>query len=305
MHYISHHEVLKPESQSTPCRIVFNSSAKYKGHILNDYWAKGADLINNLLGVLLRFREEEVPIVGDISKMYHAVGLSEQDQHTHRFLWREFDTSRAPDIYVMSAVSFGDKPAGNVATAALRKSAQLFSKKYPDAVEMIVRNSYVDDIIDSVKDEETAHKRIAECDEILSHGSFKVKEWIIPKRKESEGDQEILSDPFTRRENQKVLGTVWNPDGDQFGFKVCLNFSPKIRKRRSGPDLTADDLPSQIPAALTKREILSQVNGMFDPLGLATPITVKAKILMRKFNTEEKLNQLGWDSEIDKDSRMQ
>ena len=305
VHYISHHEVLKPESQSTPCRIVFNSSAKYKGHILNDYWAKGADLINNLLGVLLRFREEEVPIVGDISKMYHAVGLSEQDQHTHRFLWREFDTSRAPDIYVMSAVSFGDKPAGNVATAALRKSAQLFSKKYPDAVEMIVRNSYVDDIIDSVKDEETAHKRIAECDEILSHGSFKVKEWIIPKRKESEGDQEILSDPFTRRENQKVLGTVWNPDGDQFGFKVCLNFSPKIRKRRSGPDLTADDLPSQIPAALTKREILSQVNGMFDPLGLATPITVKAKILMRKFNTEEKLNQLGWDSEIDEDSRMQ
>ena len=28
VHYISHHEVLKPESPSTPSRIEFNSSAK-------------------------------------------------------------------------------------------------------------------------------------------------------------------------------------------------------------------------------------------------------------------------------------
>ena len=47
--YLSHHEVLKPDSESTPCRIVFNSSAKFKGHVLNDYWAKGPDMLNNLL----------------------------------------------------------------------------------------------------------------------------------------------------------------------------------------------------------------------------------------------------------------
>ena len=43
------------------------------GHVLNDYWAKGLDLLNNLLGVLIRFRENEIVLMGDISKMYHTV----------------------------------------------------------------------------------------------------------------------------------------------------------------------------------------------------------------------------------------
>ena len=53
--YISHHEDLRPDSTSTPCGIVFNSSAKCDNHVLNNYWVKGPDLINNLLGILIRF----------------------------------------------------------------------------------------------------------------------------------------------------------------------------------------------------------------------------------------------------------
>ena len=53
--YISHHAVFKPESRSTPCRIVFNASANNNGHRLNDYFAKGPKLLNDLLGLLLRF----------------------------------------------------------------------------------------------------------------------------------------------------------------------------------------------------------------------------------------------------------
>ena len=88
VHYISHHEVVRPEKKSTPIRIVFNSSASYKGHRLNDYWMKGPDLLNSSFGVLLRFRENEVAISADISKMYHRVLIPEQDQHVHRYLWR-------------------------------------------------------------------------------------------------------------------------------------------------------------------------------------------------------------------------
>ena len=50
VHYIHHHEVLKPKSSSTLLCIVFNSSASYMGQKLNDFWAK------SLLGVLFKFR---------------------------------------------------------------------------------------------------------------------------------------------------------------------------------------------------------------------------------------------------------
>lgn len=67
VYYVSYHEDLKSDSKSTPVRIIFNSSANFMGHILNDYWAKEPDLLNNMLGVLIRFRENEVAIMGDIN----------------------------------------------------------------------------------------------------------------------------------------------------------------------------------------------------------------------------------------------
>ena len=105
VHYISHHAVIRPEKKSTPVRIVFNLSSVYHGHKLNDYWRKGPDLLNNLFGVVLRFREKEVAISGDISKMYHRVIIPEQDQHVHRFVWRNFDTNREPDVYVKTVLT--------------------------------------------------------------------------------------------------------------------------------------------------------------------------------------------------------
>ena len=55
VHYIAHHEIVRPE-KTTPIRIVFNSSASFQGHRLNDYWMKGPDLLNSLFGVTLRLK---------------------------------------------------------------------------------------------------------------------------------------------------------------------------------------------------------------------------------------------------------
>ena len=156
IHYISHHEVLKPDSKSTPARIVFNSSAKYMGHVLNEYWAKGPDLLNKILAVLLRFREYEVAFIGGIKKMYHTVATNALDQHTNRFLWRDMEITREPDIYVIQRVSFGDKPSGAIATVALRKTAEMRKDQFPEASHVILNNTYMDDIIESVNNRKKA-----------------------------------------------------------------------------------------------------------------------------------------------------
>ena len=109
VHHLPHHEVCKPDSTSTSLRIVVNSSASYTGHVLTDYWAKGPDCINSLFGILLRFREEQVGLVADISKIYNFILLPELDQHVHRLLWSDMDVSRDPSHYILLAVAFGDR----------------------------------------------------------------------------------------------------------------------------------------------------------------------------------------------------
>lgn len=50
-------------------RAVFDSSAKYRGILLNDTLYTSPDLTNSLLGILLRFRREPVAVMGDIQQM--------------------------------------------------------------------------------------------------------------------------------------------------------------------------------------------------------------------------------------------
>ena len=101
-----------------------------------------------------------------------------------------------------------------------------------------------------------------------------------------------------------MLGVAWNPKTDSFHFSVRINFSPKRKKIRTGPDLNINQIPSEIPIALTKRMVLSQVNGIYDPLGLATLFTAKAKILLRKL-CGPNMKNLDWDEPIPDEFRKE
>jgi len=113
------------------------------GHVLNEYWAKGPDILNTLLGILIRYRENEIAFIGDIKKMYHTVRTGVIEQHTHRFLWRDMDITREPDTYVIQRVSLGDKPFGTIATVALRKTAEMAKENYPKASELLITEQYL------------------------------------------------------------------------------------------------------------------------------------------------------------------
>ena len=81
--------------------------------------------------------------------------------------------------------------------------------------------------------------------------------------------------------------------------EVKVNFSQKQRKIRTEPNLTESNVLEGTPTQLTRRMILSQVNGIFDPLGLVSPFVVNAKILLRKI-TDQKA---GWDDPISEKDR--
>ena len=82
--------------------------------------------------------------------------------------------------------------------------------------------------------------------------------------------------------------------------QVKLNFSHKKRGQRTEPDLRREDVPAFLPDILTKRIVLQQVMGMYDPLGLLSPFTILAKILLR----ETWILKLDWDDHLPKALRL-
>ena len=125
-----------------------------------------------MVGVIIRFREEYVCLSGDIKKMYHSVRICQLDQHTHRFLWRNMNLSVPPHTYAMQCVSFGDKPAGTIAQLALRKTAEMSKEIYPEAWQTITKDTYMDDILDSVSSVEEAVKLAENINEVFYKDFF-------------------------------------------------------------------------------------------------------------------------------------
>ena len=206
------------------------------------------------------------------------------------------ETTREPDIYVIQRVSFGDKPSGAIATVALRKTAGMGKDQFSEASQVILNNTYMDDIIESVNNQKKAKQIIDDIEKLLGKGGFKLKEWTYSEDRSSRHEPKIPMEPSTATE--KVLGVVWDPIKDNFHFKVKLSFSPKKNTTRTHMDANPTDVQPicSIPEVLTKRMILSQVNSIYDPLGLAGPYTVRVKTLMRKLWTYE--TKLDWDDPI-------
>ena len=75
-------------------------------------------------------------MIGDIKKIYHTVKMKTIEHHTHRFVWRDMDTGRQPDTYVIQRVSVGDKPSGTIATVVLRKTAEMERMNIPKQLRL-------------------------------------------------------------------------------------------------------------------------------------------------------------------------
>ena len=92
--------------------------------MLAKYLYTGPDILNSLIGVLIRFRQEPVALVADVEAMYHRVLVYPEDQRFLRFLlWEDGNLDCTPSTYCMQVQVFGAGPSGFNANTALRRCA--------------------------------------------------------------------------------------------------------------------------------------------------------------------------------------
>lgn len=149
-------------------------------------------------------------------------------------------------------------------------------KDNPHAAVILRRDRYMDDLIHSCPTTKEAVQSIKELDQVLDTSSFKIKEWIssseIVLNKLS---QVSLKKPDAEKsvESTAVLTAV-HLDGEKGVKTLGIGWN-------SQTDILSFAVKEPIIAKLTKRVVLSNISRLYDPLGLASTVTVKARIALQ------------------------
>lgn len=69
--------------------------------------------------------------------MFLQVGLQEKDRQYHRFVWRNFDTTREPDLYESQRLLFGNTAPPFCSQHVFHTHAKIHAADYPEAAETV------------------------------------------------------------------------------------------------------------------------------------------------------------------------
>ena len=171
--YIRHHGVIN-QHKPNKWRVVFDATAKYKGHNLNDYFLVGPDLLNNLVSTIIRFRLGKYAVSGDIEQMFHQISVSPKDRDSLRFLWRENSNEVVSD-YKMIVHLFGKNDSPCVANFALKRAgADKKDITHPSVVTSIDQDFYMDDFLKSDDSEEHLTRITKTVISVLKESGFRL-----------------------------------------------------------------------------------------------------------------------------------
>ena len=274
--YIPHHAVINPNKEKI--RVVFDCAATFKGRSLNDHLFQGPDLINSLIGMIIRFRIQPVAIVADIKAMFPQIKVEPSDKDLLRFLWfPNGDLDKPAQAYCMTRHVFGATSSPFVAAFSLRMAASLAPN---DKTRKTIEDSfYVDDLLTSCSTEKEAANLASDLISTLAKSGFSLMKFIsnkqgvmdsLPQDRLAPSVQDVdvcLESPIER-----TLGLRWMVGEDQYTFKVKLANKPS-----------------------TRRGVLSTASSLYDPLGFVAPVTLLPKWILQRSTG-------GWDDEIDEKS---
>ena len=276
VHYIPHHCVVRPGSATTKIRVVYDASAKAnsENNSLNDCIHRGPLLLPTLCGILLRFRLQPIGIVSDVEKAFLQIGLSMPDRNVTRFLWLK-DPSMPVSHSNLVTYRFCRVPFGIIASPFLLAATvdQHLERQKTPVCDDIRRSIYVDNVITGSDSVVNATQYYEQAKEVFGQASMNLREWATndPALLSAIPDHDRCSSKVV-----KVLGMSWDTQHD------TLSTAPTSASSH---------------AALTKRDVLRTLSQFYDPMGLFSPVTMRAKILLQSI---WKLN-IGWDDHLPSD----
>ena len=245
---------------------MFDGSATCEGKSLNTEALPGPKLPSDITDILIKFRKEPVALVGDISQMYHQLVLRPEDRPLHRFLWRNLDSRKEPEVYEFIRFIFDGCYCPFCAQYTWQQHAEDHRDQCPLVATAVQNNCYMEDLMSSVENTSKARDMRQQLTDLGDKANFHVRKWIpnsrevledIPERdRASETNLEKNELPVT-----KTLGVAWMATDDQFLF----HYTP----------------PSE-EFQYTKRNVLRSTATIFDPMAFLAPFVVRAKLLMQQ-----------------------
>ena len=278
--YLPHHAVWHPRKPEEP-RVVFDCASKAEGVSLNDELLRGPENTSTLLGVILRFRVDNLAVTADVKRMFHQVYVIPEHRSALCYLWwPDGDLTKEAKTYQMLVHIFGAKSSPSVAGYALRKTATDNSHDYSqETLDAVLRDFYVDDLLKSFSEPEQAKRVSKELESMLAKAGFQLTKWCSNSREllqefPVEGRAPTVKNLDLQSETlpmDRALGVRWNVEKDTI---VLIVEDKKEQNNRKG--------------------VLSSIATVYDPLGFASPLMLPA----REINQELCRLKVDWDSEL-------
>lgn len=273
-YFMPHHGVLRESSTTTKLRTVFDASAATtSGKSFNDIQMVGPTVQDDLLSILLRFRQHKYVVTGDVEKMYRQILVTESQRSLQKILWRENPTDQLKS-YQLNTVTYGMAASAFIATRCL---VQLATETTDKNVEFaIAHDFYVDDLLTGA---DSIHDTIHLCQGIiqtLNSAKFCLRKFqsnnsdILNAVCKSSSSLDFVD--LSANELSKTLGLYWQCSTDNLSFSINFKTDGKV----------------------TKRHILSVIAQVFDPLGLVSPCIVEAKMIMQQLWVQN----CSWDEDL-------
>ena len=281
--YLRHHPVINPNKPGKVRRLL-NAAAKFHGTSLNKSLLTGPDLLQNLIHVLLRFRQHQFAVSTDTEGMFLQVGVPDFERPSLRFLWQEDLTTKVV-VYQYTRHILGAKDLPTCANYALQCTARDSVSQYPEATKAVLENLNIDDYLDSVESHEKALKRSKELVHLLHLGGFKLNKFVsnVPNLADRIDGSPQSTEPkviaSSKKDSSHVLGLKWDYN--------------------NGTLVVSRDTSSTVTRSLTQRLVLSLVSKVFDSIGLVAPFTVGARLLLKDI---WRVSGKHWDGVLAKDT---